>query len=251
MSFTKWILAAAMAAGMATGASAATLTGSTSGEFTSEDAGSTCTSSFIFCFGGVDGASGVNTSVLEWPGDTFGNNNSNPARSSLTIDNTAFNIDPVPIGTADYLIGTLTWENAASPGSITPDEFSATADMFLNFTSPVAFAGVEGLSFGIENTVNAAGDDIAFMVGDGDLNFGLPLPVSSGNLTLNGFSVALLTGSAGSFSNGLWQNAEGGTSVLGVYANISAVPLPAAGWLMIAGLGGLAALRRRKKAAAA
>lgn len=30
---------------------------------------------------------------------------------------------------------------------------------------------------------------------------------------------------------------------------VSAVPLPAAGWLMIAGLGGLAAMRRRKKAA--
>lgn len=31
--------------------------------------------------------------------------------------------------------------------------------------------------------------------------------------------------------------------------SVSAVPVPAAGWLMIAGLGGLAALRRRRKAA--
>lgn len=34
-----------------------------------------------------------------------------------------------------------------------------------------------------------------------------------------------------------------------VSVHVSAVPLPAAGWLMVAGLGGLAALRRRKRAA--
>ncbi|WP_103332644.1 VPLPA-CTERM sorting domain-containing protein [Pseudotabrizicola formosa] len=39
-----------------------------------------------------------------------------------------------------------------------------------------------------------------------------------------------------------------GYSVL-VTGDVSAVPLPAAGWLMLAGIGGLAALRRRRKAA--
>ncbi|MGI3213289.1 VPLPA-CTERM sorting domain-containing protein [Roseovarius tibetensis] len=34
-----------------------------------------------------------------------------------------------------------------------------------------------------------------------------------------------------------------------VEGDTTVVPLPAAGWLMLAGLGGLAALRRRKRAA--
>ncbi|WP_420876405.1 VPLPA-CTERM sorting domain-containing protein [Roseovarius tolerans] len=59
----------------------------------------------------------------------------------------------------------------------------------------------------------------------------------------------LLSGSDGNYADGLWTNPEHGHSELGIYANISAVPLPAAGWLMIAGIGGLAALRRRRKAA--
>lgn len=33
------------------------------------------------------------------------------------------------------------------------------------------------------------------------------------------------------------------------FTNVSAVPLPAAGWLLVGGIGGLAAMKRRKKAA--
>jgi hypothetical protein len=41
---------------------------------------------------------------------------------------------------------------------------------------------------------------------------------------------------------------DGGDGGLGGTANISAVPLPAAGWMLLAGLGGIAVMRRRAKA---
>lgn len=46
------------------------------------------------------------------------------------------------------------------------------------------------------------------------------------------------------------QNMNGQFTISGTVINPGQVPLPAAGWAMIAGLGGLAALRRRKKKAA-
>ncbi len=78
----------------------------------------------------------------------------------------------------------------------------------------------------------------------------------AGNESQDGFAtwltwVATGTGSGGYGTSGIgdinWLLGDSGTSNTGG-AGGAEVPLPAAGWLMIAGLGGLAALRRRQTA---
>jgi len=226
MLITKWLLAATVAAGLATGASAATLSGDSSGVFTGENG---------------DNASFAGN-VLTWPTD------GDDDKSTLTIDNFNFS-EPVPIGVSQVQVGQLIWFNASSPASVTPDEFTATGDIELNFTSPSGAVGTQMASFTIENTANPEGDLITAMALDGfDFDFTLPLDLGSG-VSVTGFTADLVGLSPGTFANGLWSNPENTTSTLGIYANIAAVPLPAAGWLLLAGLGGLAAVRRRRKAA--
>ncbi|MDG4647585.1 VPLPA-CTERM sorting domain-containing protein [Roseibacterium sp. SDUM158017] len=93
-----------------------------------------------------------------------------------------------------------------------------------------------GLTYGSQVTIrdeagNVVTDPLAFSTGDGDGYFAFFDP-AIGPFTRLVFS----------------SDAEGQTRIDNI--NASPVPLPAAGWMLFGALGGLAALRRRRKASA-
>lgn len=120
---------------------------------------------------------------------------------------------------------------------------------------------------------NASGKeaDLITFLSLSDLGFEFSSDLGGG-MTLLGFSAQLLRpGQCGDdnpdeigstlFGN-VWSNCEGNTSVLGLYASVrydpllpppptptAAIPLPAAGWLLLGGLAALGAAARRRRAA--
>jgi hypothetical protein len=173
----------------------------------------------------------------------------------MTINDGAFGPNAVSDGGHIALLS-LTWFNAATPAKLTDDAFSAFASFVLDFTQPGGGSGSENLTFAIRNTTNPAGDRAALFVDDGTLDFGgLPRVLGNG-ISVVGYSWVL--SGAGTFGTGdgkcgltgYWCNPENQTSTLTLKAQVSVIPLPAAAWMLLAGIGGLAAVARRKKAAA-
>ncbi|RKT34536.1 putative secreted protein [Roseovarius halotolerans] len=241
----RTITAALLAVGLTTGAHAATVAGSSSGGFTFEDAQGSGP-----WYNQTSGAEiSADGKTLTWPGDTctiFVGCGASTPQSTLTINDVAFS-QATTSGNNEVTVGSLTWHNASSDSSITDDLFSAMADITLSFTSPSAAGGTETLSFSINNTLNPTGD-LIMASPTGALDFGLAVPFDLGSgLTLVSFFAEEV--GPGSLSNGTWSLNEGLTSTVLIKANIAAIPLPAGGLLLLTGLGGLAALRRRKQAA--
>lgn len=184
--------------------------------------------------------------------------------SSLTI--TEFSGPEVYSSNGNYEAHLLnvTWHNATSA---TLRGQHVDLDIDLDWTSPGSGGGSESYDVAITNTSDFSlcglfcgleydpqDDKIAAMLLDGALDFdGVPLPLD-GNVSVVGYEWVLLDGTdgyedgEGYFSNGYWFNPEHGTSTLALKANVNVVPLPAAGWMLLAGVGGLVAMKRRKKA---
>jgi hypothetical protein len=237
----------------AAGAQAATLSGYTKGMFTGTDGVN------------VDGSGQVaiwpekNCTGLGWIKSctpqselTFLDNSSSGASSS----DSDFDFHYADIGVGHYLIGGLVWYNGASNAKITDDAFSLMANLTLNLSQPNLPASSQALSFAVTNTQNPAGDIIgSTAMAMGGLTYNLNLPIALGHgLQLASFSILKDGGSNSTFdpATGVWRLKEGKTGKLYIKANVtempSPVPLPAAAWMLLAGVGGLVAAGRRRKA---
>lgn len=245
------MLAGALGFALASAASATTISGVTSGEFTGVVNGFN-----------VDGSG--DTAV--WPDDNdgfklcwYGVCHFETGQSTLTIETFNFSENVGSAGgTID--IGQINWHNAASrsnpgigfPG--TDPEFTLNAELDLSFTDPV-IAGPysEVVAFDVTNTLNNPADIIdSSALAIGGIDFG-GLPLTIGDRDIIGFSFYLLDDTYSSYdaTTGVWTLDEHKSASLRLVAEVAPVPLPAAGWMLIAGLGGMAALRRRKKSQAA
>lgn len=129
-------------------------------------------------------------------------------------------------------------------GSVNPDD-TVPQSIFVDFdlTNPVASGTAGGSSVGEKKLWGA--------FQGGSVSWGSPVSLMFGNGGQIDFALSDETFNWGLFGTHPGQRHGATVQLTATYVSesVAAVPLPASGLLLIAGLGGLAAVRRRKKAA--
>ncbi|SFF86679.1 VPLPA-CTERM sorting domain-containing protein [Roseobacter denitrificans] len=215
---------------------------------------------------------GQNTDTLYWGTPNATSRNVNKSNSSvLSVHGQSFN--HTFSGPGDVLLGSISWVNHSN--WFAGRRWSSVLSLDIDFDT--ASGGVsQSLQVGfntynsIDGSVNTnrnerTGDNpdeiSGFYIDTSDLN--LPVALDGGLKVMDiffrlddagtpGTRTGFLhngqaSGSTYDQSTGLWVNREGGSSTIGVYASIAAVPLPAGIWLMLSGLGSVLLARRFKR----
>lgn len=216
---------------------------------------------------------GAGTNSLSW-GAASGRVNTvqHGNAAALSVDPFAFNYMNARSG--EYLLGSITWENQSNwytggtwDSVLTLDLSFGSGVGSVNRSVPVGFTMINTQDTDYSTDVNERTGSTPDIITGFFLNgtFTTPLDLGGGlKLTQLQFrlddagtpgtgwtqSSGFMHDGAASASRydptiGLWENREGGTSTIGIYGTVAAVPLPAGMLLMLSSLAGFFLLRRR------
>lgn len=196
----------------------------------------------------VNSGHGADTKVI-WGSTPHWDHDTDPHvsdTSSLTIKTFHFG-KTLQTGHNKIKVGALKWFNASSTHVDT--NFNASAWLKFDLDQPMDWSyNWDKVWFNIKSTSNSSNPSSDLVIGTSFDDYWLNLPVViSDRTTLTAFSYEA---NGGSLHGSHWRNAENSHSYLNIYAHVDVapVPLPAAGWMLLAGVGGLFAAKRRKKA---
>ncbi len=231
-------------------ASAATFSGNTSGYFSDKQNADPDVVYYNYYNGGQ---SHGNSSGIAWGYDDLGDHDYSDT-SQLGINDMHFSCE-LTYGMQSCDVGKIDWYNASSNAWTNDEDFNVEAKLRFNLDTPIdLYTAYDTLELNILSSRNDLSPNSDLIVSGDWEQFFLEGYDLGGGYMLHGFS--LREEGAGTLQNVAgtdfeWVNEEDSYSHLYIVAEIKGptpVPLPAAGWMLIAGLGGLVTLKRRRKA---